>query len=134
MGEPARGTKKPPLILIVDDEISIVEMLAELVMELGYTPLVAYNGQQALALAREHWPALVITDLMMPLLNGVGLIRALRAEAEASKRATPPVVLLSAVHGPALTNADAAAIIPKPFDLEHLEQVMHKLLRDTRTG
>ncbi len=134
MRKPARDTKEPLQILIVDDELSIAEMLAEFVMELGYRPLLAYNGQQALALAREHWPALVMTDLMMPLLSGVGLIRALRAEAEISKRPFPPVVLLSAVHGPTLANADADAIVPKPFDLEHLEKVVRELLGDARMG
>lgn len=118
MRKPARDTKGPPLILIVDDEISIAETLAEFVMELGYTPLIAYNGQQALALAREHWPALVLTDLMMPLLNGAGLIRALRAEAEAGKRAFPSIVLLSAVaRVSTLADLDVDAIVPKPFDL-----------------
>jgi DNA-binding response OmpR family regulator len=128
MGKPARSIKEPPLILIVDDEISIAETLAEFVLELGYTPLVASNGQQALALAREHWPALVMTDLMMPLLNGEGLIRALRAEAATNKNAFPPIVLLSAVRGPMLAKIDADVIVPKPFDLEYLEQVIHKLL------
>ena len=114
MREPARGTKEPPLILIVDDEISIAETLAEFVMELGYTPLVAYNGQQALSLARERWPALVLTDLMMPLLNGAGLIRALRTEAEAGERAFPYVVLLSAVvRGSMLVDLDVDAIVPE---------------------
>ncbi len=124
---------EPPLILIVDDEISIAETLAEFVVDLGYTPLVAYNGQQALALAREHWPVLVMTDLMMPLLNGAGLIRALRAEAEANKRAFPSVMLLSAVvRGSMLADLDVDAIVPKPFDLEYLEQVVHKLLGDAK--
>jgi DNA-binding response OmpR family regulator len=101
-------------------------------MELGYTPLVAYNGQQALTLAREHWPTLVMTDLMMPLLNGSGLIRALRAEAEAHKRVFPSIVLLSAVRGSMLADIDADVIVSKPFDLEHLEQVLHRLLGDRR--
>lgn len=125
---PARGTKEPPLILIVDDEISIAETLAEFVMELGYTPLVAYNGQQALALAREHWPILVMTDMMMPLLNGAGLIQGLRAEAKNRKRVPPSIVLLSAVRGQELTDLRVDAIVPKPFDLDHLEQVVYRLL------
>ncbi len=92
------------MILIVDDEISIAETLAEFVMELGYTPLVAYNGQQALALAREHWPILVMTDMMMPLLNGAGLIQGLRVEAKNRKKVLPPIILLSAVRRQTLTD------------------------------
>lgn len=126
---PARGTKGPPLILIADDEISIAETLAEFVMELGYVPLVAYNGQQALALARERWPTLVMTDMMMPLLNGAGLIQALRAEAELHGKVSPPIVLLSAVRASTLIDLDVDAIVPKPFDLDYLEQVLQRLLK-----
>jgi DNA-binding response OmpR family regulator len=116
------------MILIVDDEISIAETLAEFVMELGYTPLVAYNGQQALALALEHWPILVMTDLMMPLLSGAGLIQALHIEAKKRKKAPPPIILLSAVRNQALPDLRVDAIVPKPFDLDHLEQVVYRLL------
>ena len=87
---------EPVLILIADDEEPIVEMLAAFVEDLGFTPLVAQNGQQALELARERWPALIITDLMMPMLNGADLIKALRTEAAAHGRVSPPVVLLTA--------------------------------------
>ena len=126
--EPARGIKESPIILIVDDEISIAETLAEFVMELGYTPLVAYNGQQALTLALEQWPILVMTDMMMPLLNGAGLIQALRIEAKKRKKVLPPIILLSAVRSQMLTDLHPDVIVPKPFDLDHLEQVVYRLL------
>jgi DNA-binding response OmpR family regulator len=130
--EPARGTKEAHTILIVDDEISIAETLAEFVMELGYTPLVAYNGQQALTQALEHWPILVMTDLMMPLLNGAGLIEALHIEAKKRKKALPPIILLSAVRNQSLPELHVDAIVPKPFDLDHLEQVVYRLLGEAR--
>jgi DNA-binding response OmpR family regulator len=126
--KPTPDTKEPPIILIVDDEISIAETLAEFVMELGYTPLVAYNGQQALAQALEHWPILVMTDLMMPLMNGAVLIQALRTEAKKSKKASPPIILLSAVRSQTLADIHPDAIVPKPFDLDYLEKVVYRLL------
>ncbi|MBA2393609.1 MAG: response regulator [Ktedonobacteraceae bacterium] len=126
--KPTRDIKEPPIILIVDDEISIAETLAEFVMELGYTPLVAYNGQQALAQALERWPILVMTDLMMPLMNGAAFIQALRVEAKKRKKAPPPIILLSAVHNQTLADIHPDAIVPKPFDLDHLEQVVYRLL------
>jgi DNA-binding response OmpR family regulator len=126
--EPAHDIKESPIVLVVDDEISIAETLAEFVMELGYTPLIAYNGQQALAQALEHWPILVMTDLMMPLLNGAGLIQALRVEAKKRKKTPPPIILLSAVRSQTLTDLHPDAIVPKPFDLDYLEQVVYRLL------
>jgi two-component system chemotaxis response regulator CheY len=119
---------EPILILIVDDEEPIIEMLATFVADLGYTPLVAQNGQQALDLARERGPALIITDLMMPVMNGADLIVALRAEAAAQGRASPPIVLLTAGSRRAASQLPVAAVLLKPFDLTQLEQVIRRLL------
>jgi CheY-like chemotaxis protein len=119
---------EPILILIVDDEEPIIEMLATFVADLGYTPLVAQNGQQALDLARECGPALIITDLMMPVMNGADLIVALRAEAAAQGRASPPIVLLTAGSGRAASQLPVEAVLLKPFDLTQLEQVIRRLL------
>jgi CheY-like chemotaxis protein len=119
---------EPILILIVDDEEPIIEMLATFVADLGYTPLVAQNGQQALDLARECGPALIITDLMMPVMNGADLIVALRAEAAAQGRASPPIVLLTAGSRRAASQLPVEAVLLKPFDLTQLEQVIRRLL------
>ena len=119
---------EPVLILIADDEEPIVEMLAAFVEDLGHTPLVAQNGQQALALAREDRPALIITDLMMPMLSGAELIRSLRAEAATHERAAPPIVLLTAGSARAASQLQVDALVLKPFDLDQLEQVIRRLL------
>ena len=116
------------LILIADDEESIVEMLATFVSDLGYKPLVAQNGQEALDLARQHEPALIITDLMMPIMNGADLILALRAEAAAQGRASPPIVLLTAGSKRVASQVPVEALLLKPFDLSQLEQVIRRLL------
>ena len=86
----------PPLVLIAEDEESIAEVVEMLVAEAGYGTVVARDGRQALALAREHWPALLITDMMMPHLDGIDLIAALRAEAADSSRGAPPAILMTA--------------------------------------
>jgi CheY-like chemotaxis protein len=116
------------LILIADDEEPIVEMLATFVADLGYTPLVAQNGQEALDLARQCEPALVITDLMMPIMNGADLILELRAEAIAKGKASPPIVLLTAGSRRAASQLPVEALLLKPFDLSQLEQVIRRLL------
>ena len=57
------------LILVVDDEVSIVEFLVMLIEECQHTAVCAYNGAQAFALTQVHHPALVISDVMMPLME-----------------------------------------------------------------
>jgi CheY-like chemotaxis protein len=116
------------LVLIVDDEEPILEMLATFVSDLGYTPLVAQNGQQALELARQREPGLIITDLMMPIMNGADLILALHKEAAAQGRATPPIVLLTAGSKRAANELSVEAVLYKPFHLNQLELMIHRLL------
>jgi two-component system chemotaxis response regulator CheY len=125
----SRSRKTEPfLILIADDEEAIAEMLEAFVTDLGYTPLVARNGQQALNLARERWPVLVLTDLMMPIMSGGDLITALSAEAAAQGRASPAIVLLTAGSARVVSHLHVDAMLSKPFDLGKLEQVIRRLL------
>ena len=71
------------LVLIVDDEVAIVELLAELLTDEGYQVQTAFDGRSALALLQAGLePAVVITDIMMPGLDGWALYRAIRTEEE----------------------------------------------------
>lgn len=112
------------LVLIAEDEPTIALVLSEVIQDLGYTPLVARNGLQALALARERRPALVITDLMMPELDGAGLIAALRAE----PGARIPTILVTAVGTERSHKAGADAVLTKPFDIAALEALLAQFL------
>ncbi|GHO59594.1 response regulator [Ktedonobacter robiniae] len=117
-------------ILIVDDEVAIAETLAEFVTELGYTPVLAYNGQEALSLAIERWPLLIITDYMMPVLNGVDFVKALQEEASDRRQSLPPIIMLSAVStARAIEGIHVETILAKPFDLDELEDLIQRLLK-----
>src|SRR5438270_4574699 len=105
----------PVLVLIAEDEEPIAEVVATVVEDAGHTPLLATHGQEALELARARQPALLITDLMMPYLNGAELIAALRSDAAAGGHAPLPVILITAA-GPAHARAaGAAACLRNPF-------------------
>lgn len=117
------------LILIAEDERPIAEVVAAVVADAGYEPVVAAHGRQALELARERWPGLVITDLMMPHLDGAGLIGALGEEAAARGRTRPPVILMTAAGPRQAREAGADAVLRKPFDLDALEELIRRLLR-----
>ncbi|HWE60989.1 MAG TPA: response regulator, partial [Chloroflexota bacterium] len=81
---PYAAPPQDELVLIADDEPTIAEVVAALVTDAGYRAVVATHGRQALELAQTVWPALVITDLMMPVLDGAGLIAALQEAAAAT--------------------------------------------------
>jgi CheY-like chemotaxis protein len=120
------------LVLIVDDERSIATTVADVVEDLGYRVRVAAHGREALDLARGAWPALVITDLVMPQLNGAGLIAALCQEAVTQERAHVPVILMTAAGMESARKAGADAMLRKPFDLEELEHLVTQFLPHSR--
>lgn len=127
---PGAMAPEPPVVLIVEDERSIAAVIAEVVAEMGCAPMVATHGRQALELARERWPALVITDLMMPRMGGAALIAALRAEGVSLGRAAPSILLLTAASLQYAREAGADAILRKPFNLPELEAQVGHLLGD----
>jgi CheY-like chemotaxis protein len=116
------------LVLIVEDEGTIAGVLSAFVEDLGYLAMVAPHGVAALEMARVRWPALVLTDYMMPLMTGSRLIAELRAEATSNGRVMPPIILMSAVSSRLRDEAAADAVLPKPFDLVQLEALLERFL------
>jgi DNA-binding response OmpR family regulator len=124
----AEAAQPPAVVLIVDDDKPIADYVAAVVAEMGYTPVAVTRGAQALAVARDQWPALLITDLMLPFMSGSALIAALRAAAAADGHVAPPAVLMTAAGGRAAQAAGAEAILHKPFDLADLEALLRRFL------
>lgn len=116
------------LVLIAEDEEPIAEIIATIIREMDATPVIASHGREAFALAQQSQPALVITDLMMPLMDGAQLIAALRAKAEEDGVQAPPVILMTASGLANATSTGADAFLPKPFDLEALEALLRRYL------
>lgn len=117
-----------PLVLIVDDEAPIAEALAFMVEEAGYAVMTAFRSRVGLDLAREHHPALVFTDMMMPQLDGAALIALLRAEAEAERRPAPTIIAMTAGGLRHALAAGADAVMPKPFSIDEVESLLRRFL------
>ncbi|HUY75489.1 MAG TPA: response regulator [Ktedonobacterales bacterium] len=117
-----------PLVLVVEDEESIAETLALIVEEVGYTPIIARNGREALALARRYHPRLIITDLMMPFVSGAEFIAAARVDANADGYPFPPVVVVTAASRSRAEQAGADVVITKPFDVLKVEAAIQRLV------
>ena len=109
-------------ILVVDDDPRICDLLEALFHDEGYETRRAADGLEALAAITDAVPDLIVTDLMMPRLDGAGLIRQVRERGLAI-----PIVVISAVHSTART-LDVAGFVPKPFDLGHLTTVVDNVL------
>jgi signal transduction histidine kinase/DNA-binding response OmpR family regulator len=111
----------PATILLVDDNADLREYAARLLRTRGWTVRTATDGREALELARRQPFDLVLSDVMMPGLDGFGLLRALRADIATS---TTPVILLSARAGEEsrVEGLDAGAddYLVKPFSAQEL--------------
>ena len=111
-----------PKVMVVDDEDVLLEMIALLLEDLGYEPITAANGQEALALlhAEPHPPFLIISDVMMPRMSGTELARAVKSQPHLMNI---PIILMSAA-----IQHDAARVadqfIHKPFSLDDLEALV----------
>jgi CheY-like chemotaxis protein len=120
------GTK----ILIVDDDPWILRMVSTVLAKRGYLPIVASDGQEGLGKAIDERPDLVITDVMMPKLDGWSLVRHLRARPEF---ALVPVIFLTALSGDDDRiqgfRLGADDYLPKPFRFEELDLRVGNALR-----
>lgn len=112
-------------VLIVDDEMPLRSLLAMVVREAGHTAVLATNGRQALELIGRQRPDLVLSDVMMPLMNGVVLCRGLKL---AAATASIPVILMSTAANTPWQGARADAFLAKPFDIEDVEALLERWL------
>lgn len=126
---------KGKTILVADDETHLTYILSFKLQQDGFEVLTARNGAEALALAIARHPDLIITDLVMPLLNGLELCVRLR---EHPRTSAIPVLMLTArshrLSVSELVKTNIQEIITKPFSSRELLAKIHDLLPDVRTG
>jgi CheY-like chemotaxis protein len=117
-----------PLVLIVEDEFAIADLLEMALTDHGHEVRHAANGRQGLErLAEAPRPDLVITDYMMPILDGAGLLKAMR-EIEA-QRDIPCIVMSSMPEANVRARITGyAAFVRKPFQLAALVQLVAHVL------
>lgn len=119
---------EPAGVLVVDDDPTIRSIIADLLDLEGYVVRTAENGQEALEILRRWRPAVIVLDLMMPVMDG-WTFRAAQRELPGARDV--PVVVLSAAreirrHAAAL---DAAVALPKPFDLDQVAATIAEVIR-----
>ena len=107
-----------PLVLVVDDDPDILEAVCEILSMEGYRVAEARHGAEGLERVAAERPALILLDLMMPVMDGVAFVEALRAR---HPGAAIPVVVISADGNPQRAEGlGARAFLAKPFDIEVL--------------
>jgi len=121
-----------PLVLVVDDNPDMNAFIAE---ALGHTyrVITARDGQEGLDAARAHHPELIISDMMMPRMNGEQMVRALRQEA--ALKDVPIVILTAKTDGDLrirLLQDGVQDYLNKPFSVEELQARVEGMLAERR--
>jgi len=116
-------------ILVAEDEPSIVLSLEFLLGEAGFEVLTAGNGMDALAIAEQRKPDLLVLDLMLPIVNGFEVCRTLRANSALRHMRILMLTARGREHEVARGLAlGANAYVTKPFGTRELMNVVRKLL------
>ena len=133
---PVTTAEQAPLVLIVEDNATNARLASDMLHTAGYETRVAQEGSAGLELARALQPALVLTDLQMPGMDGMTLIRELKSD---PLTASIPVVAVTAhvlpEHRDEALRAGCCAFITKPFRFRpFLAEIAHAIdsCRSTR--
>jgi CheY-like chemotaxis protein len=115
-----------PTVLIVDDDPAIRKMLVEVLQLEGYPIETASDGQEALDLLARGGARVILLDLLMPVLNGRGMMEELRANP--AERARHKVIFVSAMHNlEDHRDLEPDGMLPKPFTVTQLLNVLEPM-------
>src|SRR5688500_7496648 len=126
---PSATPSRRKCVLVDEDNATIGGLLVAVLREEGYRALRAWDGREAMKMARERRPDLIVLDLSLPYRDGVEVLRELRANEDTVEA---PVVVVSG-NATQLTPEDRALVtdtVAKPFDIDRLMNVFRRHLGD----
>jgi len=121
----------PQSVLIVDDEYGLADITADLLTEAGYDVALAINGKLGLASLATRRADIVLTDVMMPVMDGPEMIRRMRAD---PVLAAIPAILMTALPEAVPTGPGALhdAVLIKPYSIAELLETIQQLVPPPR--
>lgn len=119
-------------VVIADDDDIVRYLVEQIVSILGWTFDSAMNGMQAMRLIEEAMPALVISDVRMPGMNGIELLQAIKTNRQLSH--IPVVLMSSGDMELEAREAGCSAFVAKPFSVYRLLQILPQTVLDASSG
>lgn len=112
-------------ILVADDEAAIVSLITEVLVDHRHTVFMALNGRQAFEICLREKPQLVISDIMMPGLDGYQLSHQIKTHSQLG--ATKVVLMTAGFFNKATAGNYYDEFLKKPFDIEEIEQLLARI-------
>lgn len=117
-------------ILIVEDDLNSAKLLRDVLTFRGYSIIEATNGKDGIAMIKAEKPDLILMDVQMPVMDGISVIKSLKADSDFS---TTPVLFVTAdvmkSTNETLRGIGANDVIAKPIDIPHFIQTVEKYLK-----
>ncbi len=122
-------------VLVVDDEPSILKIIATQLRVSGYDVMVAMDGASALARIMESPPDLMILDVMLPKMNGYEVCTAVKQNPQLRHT---PIIMFTALRGEQdywkAMSCGADAYLTKPYSVDDLQQIVNRLINALDSG
>ena len=115
-------------ILIVDDDLSFAQFLADVLLGAGYDPVVARSGARAFAGLEVTRPALMLVDVFMPVIDGITFCR--MARANPTTRDTPILVMSAMLDLRQIIPVPISGFLTKPIDIDELLRLAALLVEE----
>ena len=123
------------LILVVDDAVDNLAMISLAIQQQGYQVVTAANGEDAVSVAKQTLPNLILMDINLPGLDGLGATRRIR-ETEGLREV--PIIAVTALGTEgfqrAAYDAGVSGYLTKPIDLDRMNQLIARLLSPGNSG
>jgi CheY-like chemotaxis protein len=119
-----------PVVLVADDEGAIRDLVSEVLTKAGFHPVVVHDGEAIPELARQHRPAAILLDVMMPRMDGFTVVT--RLAGDVATRDIPVVVLtgqMDPVYRTVSYGLGAAAHLTKPFSSRQLLATLREVVK-----
>ncbi len=125
---PLRQESSIPLVLVVDDDLTLGNLLASFIHDQGYEVSVQSNGADAYHWLRDHHPMIILTDLEMPFMDGWELCEHIQQDAADQGTCPPPIIVMTAQLRVSHLPPAIVTVLNKPFDASSLEDLLNRYL------
>jgi CheY-like chemotaxis protein len=124
---------KKPVVLIVEDEDDIRETTRFQLEDAGYSIIESVDGKEAIAMAKLHFPDVILMDINVPFMDGISACSYIKKSLAPVYKRNIPIIMVTAMSSDAAltaaSDAGADGYVTKPFAIEHLIRTIKNVMK-----